>query len=573
MIIVLCTLLVLIVIFSMDRIPPDSAVLMALIILVLTKTLTPQEAFQGFGSDLLVILASIFVISSALQHNGVVEHFSSRLANLKVTSEKSLIALVMIPIGLTSSFMNNTTVAAIAVLPIMELCRRIKLSPSKLLMPMAFASLLGGTCTLIGTSTNIAGNNFLKENGLKTIGMFELMPIGITLLIVCTLIFAFLGKYILPESATNDESKHKRIFYSHFWMKEELMPNGLTGEKLKNEKITFVRAVNPNGTLIYNSEYKFQEGDLVFICASSTILKSFFHKHVLKKLATDPANLQLAEIMVLPSSFINNSTLKDTKFYDSTGFRVTGVYRKNLTHLQLHKNLTIKSGDILLVEGSKESIQQVRENHDFIILNDEKKVELPQLRKGFIALLIFIMAVILSSTQILPMSISFLSAALIIVSFNLIPTKAVYAKVDWRLIILIGGMTAFGTAVRKTGADEFLASLITQNMANLSPMLICLAFMIITVLLTQPLSNAAAALVVLPVALQTARNLNVDPRSFCLAIILSASISMVTPFEPASLLVLNPGKYRIIDFFKIGGTLTVICLIIILFMINAIYGF
>ena len=167
------------------------------------------------------------------------------------------------------------------------------------------------------------------------------------------------------------------------------------------------------------------------------------------------------------------------------------------------------------------------------------------------------------------MSIAFLAGALLIASLNIIPSRAVYNKVDWRLIILIGGMTAFGTAVKKTGADQFLASLITANLSFAPNSVICLAFMLITVALTQPMSNAAAALVVLPVALQTALDVGADPRSFCIAVILSASISMITPFEPASLLVLNPGRYKISDFFKIGGPLTLLCLMIILaYMLN-----
>ncbi|MBK9110074.1 MAG: anion permease [Saprospiraceae bacterium] len=169
------------------------------------------------------------------------------------------------------------------------------------------------------------------------------------------------------------------------------------------------------------------------------------------------------------------------------------------------------------------------------------------------------------------MSISFLSAVLLSMSFKVLPTDVVYSKVDWRLIILIGGMTAFGTAIKQTGGDVYLANQITTIFSGANNVLILLAFMILTVLLTQPMSNAAAALVILPIALQTANSIGADPRSFAVAIILSASISMVTPFEPASLLVLGPGRYKISHFFKIGGVLTVIGLFIILLMIRYLY--
>lgn len=570
MVIVLLTLLAIIVLFSVDKYPPDSAVLLAIIILVVTGVLTPEEAFQGFGSDFIIILASIFVISAALQHNGVVDYFSTKLAETKISNYPLLLAIIMIPVGILSAFMNNTTVAAVTVPPILGLSKKIGIAPSKLLMPMAFASLVGGTCTLIGTSTNIAGNNFLIANNLPPIGMFEFFPIGLTLLGTCVLIFVLLGDRILPNrSGTSEEAGAERLFYSHFWVAGEDKLLGFTGSMLKVDEIFYVKTHLLHGKISRDPEIPFGSGDQVFIKASSHALKTFFHKYQLKKSADIEHETKLAEMMVLPSSFVANSTLRETGFYQSTGLRVTGLFRKNFQALHPHKDVIIKVGDILLVEGNSESIHQVRVNNDFVILNDEEKNELPHLKKGFFALTIFLLSIFLSSTGVLPMSIAFLAGALLIASLNIIPSRAVYNKVDWRLIILIGGMTAFGTAVKKTGADQFLASLITANLSFAPNSVICLAFMLITVALTQPMSNAAAALVVLPVALQTALDVGADPRSFCIAVILSASISMITPFEPASLLVLNPGRYKISDFFKIGGPLTLLCLMIILaYMLN-----
>lgn len=476
----------------------------------------------------------------------------------------------MIPVGILSAFMNNTTVAAVTVPPILGLSKKIGIAPSKLLMPMAFASLVGGTCTLIGTSTNIAGNNFLIANNLPPIGMFEFFPIGLTLLGTCVLIFVLLGDRILPNrSGTSEEAGAERLFYSHFWVAGEDKLLGFTGSMLKADEIFYVKTHLLHGKISRDPEIPFGSGDQVFIKASSHALKTFFHKYQLKKSADIEHETKLAEMMVLPSSFVANSTLRETGFYQSTGLRVTGLFRKNFQALHPHKDVIIKVGDILLVECNSESIHQVRVNNDFVILNDEEKNELPHLKKGFFALTIFLLSIFLSSTGVLPMSIAFLAGALLIASLNIIPSRAVYNKVDWRLIILIGGMTAFGTAVKKTGADQFLASLITANLSFAPNSVICLAFMLITVALTQPMSNAAAALVVLPVALQTALDVGADPRSFCIAVILSASISMITPFEPASLLVLNPGRYKISDFFKIGGPLTLLCLMIILaYMLN-----
>jgi di/tricarboxylate transporter len=275
--------------------------------------------------------------------------------------------------------------------------------------------------------------------------------------------------------------------------------------------------------------------------------------------------------MVLPSSFVAGSTLKGSNFMQKTGLTPIGIFRKGHHFTSNLFRTKVKTGDILIVEGPQDDIMHVRHQNSFIVLTQHGKVGLPNLKKGFIALGIFALCVITATVGLLPTSIAFLSGVLLTMSFKVLPPDVVYAKVDWRLIILIGGMTAFGTAIRETGGDVFLAGLITDLFSGASNLYILLGFMILTVLLTQPMSNAAAALVVLPIALETAHALGADQRSFCIGIILSASISMVTPFEPASLLVLGPGNYKISHFFKIGGVLTVICLGIILFMMEMLY--
>jgi di/tricarboxylate transporter len=176
-----------------------------------------------------------------------------------------------------------------------------------------------------------------------------------------------------------------------------------------------------------------------------------------------------------------------------------------------------------------------------------------------------------AALEILPISIALLLAIMLMIALNIIPTQEVFSSVDWRLIILIGGMSAFGVAVTKTGIDTALASFLLENFASINALLLMFIFMVLTVLLTQPMSNAAAALVMLPIGLQTANSFGIDPRGFAIAIILSASISMITPFEPASLLVFKPGGYKVKDFFRIGGFLTICCLFIILFMVNQMY--
>ncbi|CAN5426434.1 SLC13 family permease [soil metagenome] len=575
MIIVLLLIVLIIILFSSGKLPPDSVVLIALIILVITGILTPTEAFLGFGSDFIIMLASIFIISASLQHNGVVEFFSNKLTGVQTKNYFLTVTIIMLSVGTLSAFMNNTTVAAVMVLPILGMCKKAGLSPSKYLMPMAFASLLGGTCTLIGTSTNIAGNNFLVANGMQPIGMFEFLPIGATLLFFSTLVFALIGNKILPgNSETNSKvmAISERQFYTHFMVNETSPLVGRSVKNLVGDGITFLKVKNNSGEMPLSNEYIINQNDELFFIASSQSIKTFYNNYRIHENAHDKSQkTSVAEIMVLPSSFIANSTIGYSGFDHKTRLMPVGIFRKNFSFVSNLKDTIIKTGDIIIVSGSDEDITQLRYQNDFIILTEQGKAHLPNLKKGFISLSIFIAAILLGSFGIVHMSIAFLIAVLVTLSFNVLPGSAIYSKVDWRLIILIGGMTAFGTAIKKTGADIYLADHIVNIFSGSNHLLILFAFMVLTVLLTQPMSNAAAALVILPIALQSANSLGANPRSFAIAIILSASISLVTPFEPASLLVMNPGNYKISHFFKIGGLLTLSSLIIILILVASFY--
>ncbi|WP_158728824.1 MULTISPECIES: SLC13 family permease [unclassified Flavobacterium] len=424
MVFVLILLLLVIVAFSFEWLSPEIVVIIALCLLVFSGIITSNEAFQGFGNDFIIMLVSIFIIGGVLKYNGVIEYIISPFNKLKSINESLLIAIIMIITGVLSAFMNNTAIVSIFISPVIILARKLNIRSSKLLMPMAFASLMGGTCTLIGTSTNVAGSSYIVSKGLQPIGMFELLPIGLPILLLGIIFMITIGKKMLPN------------------------------------------------------------------------------------------NIEVAL-----------------------------------------SNIDIKNFDN--AEDSNSLTSHIK----------------PNLKKGLYIFLLFIVAILIGSLKIIPISISFMITALIAYLSKSIPEMALRKSIDWRLLILIGGMSAFGIALTNTGGDKFLAEKITELLLPFGNYGLMAGFMIITVLLTQPMSNAASVLVVLPIALQSAAELGINPRPFAVAVIISASISMIAPFEPASLLVFKPGKYKILDFIKIGGALTFLALIIILFAVPLIWKF
>ncbi len=273
---------------------------------------------------------------------------------------------------------------------------------------------------------------------------------------------------------------------------------------------------------------------------------------------------KLFEVIIPANSKLVGSTVKAVGFRQRYGMVVVAISRSEQTITQKIGTVTLEVGDLLLVQASPDNFKDFHDNHNLIVL-DEHTHNPNRLRKGYITIGLFILAVILSSFELVPLSVAFLVVAILTVILKIVDASKVYESIDWRLLILIGGMSAFGIAMVNSGADTFLSSFIVDIFEPLGPRGVLIGFMVLTVLLTQPMSNAAAALVVLPIALQTATLFHVNPVTFAMAIMLSASVSLATPFEPSCIMVYGPGKYKFFDFVKVGGLLTFILMIVIFF--------
>lgn len=580
--IVLGLLLFAVIVFSTEKISVDIVTLILLIVLVLTKILTPKEAFEGFGSDFILMLGSIFIISASLQYNGVIDYMGSRIVQAESKNVPFLIFLIMTLAGTMSAFMNNTTVAAIFVPPIISISRQLKVSASKLLMPMAFASLLGGTCTLIGTSTNVAGSAYMAKAGLAPMSMFELFPLGIVLCIVGLLFMTTIGYRWLPDNSdkafTDEYDMRSYLSEVRISTNSPLIGQSVFKSDLSALNVRVLKIIRGLEEIFPDKDTLIQPNDLIIVEGSRENLSHISRTSGIEVLGVsiDDKDLQstevrLAEIVVMPQSGLVNSTLIDADFRRKYGVSVLAIHRKESNFTENIGKINLHIGDVLLVQGKKESVERIKKNLDLILIDESDPVNKAKLKKGWMTLAFFVAAITLSSFELIPASIGFLVAAVLTVLTGCLEGERVYNTIDWRLLVLIGGMTAFGVAMKKTGADVFLAQQVTDWLSPFGVLPILFGFMVLTVLLTQPMSNAAAAMVVLPIALETAKALHANERTFAIAVIVSASISMITPFEPACLLVYGPGKYKIADFLKIGGVLTFVCLLVMLAILPLIW--
>nr|WP_294895843.1 SLC13 family permease [uncultured Pedobacter sp.] len=581
--IVLGLLVLAIILFATEFFSVDVITVFILIVLCLTSIITPKEAFEGFSSDFIIILAAIFIMVGALKKTGVIDTFIARLVNIKKHPKKLMLFFVMLVSALTSGFMNNTTVTALMLNPTIGLSKISGIAPSKILMPLSFASILGGTCTLIGTSTNVAVSGYIVSQGLPRIGMFDFLPIGLILLGVGMLYMMTIGQKLLPvnskENLEDDYAVRKYLSEAVIADDSSLIGQNVIDSDIAKQGFDIVSIIRNRYNFIPTRFTKLAAGDEILIKGNVDDLlkvkdlKGVDIKADLLDLNKEETDFHLAELMVINGSDTLKNTVEHINFRARYGLGILAIHRKGKTMREKIGKMRLRVGDLLLVQGEKESIDLIRTSeNDFIILEDYKP-NLNLKRKGIFTLAFFVLSIILGTTGIVPLSVGFLIGALLTVAFRCINPDEIYDDIDWRLLILIGGMSAFGIAMTKTGADKYVAEYVIAIFEPLGIYGLLGGFIFLTVLLTQPLSNAAAALVVLPIGLQTAHQLHLNPLTFAIAIMLSASVSMLTPFEPSCILVYGPGKYKFFDFFKVGGILTLVLMVILVMVIPFFYPF
>ena len=565
--------------FASEKISVDLVTLGLLSTLVITGVISVEEAFAGYGREVIVMLGSIFVVGAALRETGVLDTLGHLLARASGGSVGRLQAGLLFGAGGISAFMNNTTVVAMFLGPVIGLARRLNLSPSRLLMPLAYASILGGTCTLIGTSTNVAVSGAFKNANLGEVGMFETARVGLPICLVGFAYLLFFGRKLIPvrdRAGEEEGSTNFREYYSEVVILPESPMIGQEAFKSDFSVLGFMvlQLVRRNEEIDIGAHTRFEEGDIVRVAGKVENLirikkiegLDIVEDVALRNSGVDMSGASVVEVVLTPRSGLIGRTLRTSNFRRRSGLSVLALRRGDQSIRDHLGDVSLEPGDLLLVQGPLDRLRGFEENSEMVVIGEHAFT--PGARKRGIALLAgFVIAVVASSFQLLPPAIAFLLVALLALATRSLTLEAAYENIDWRLLILIGGMTAFGTAMAKSGAARMLADLITGQLAAFGPQAVLAGFCVLTVFLTQGLSNAAAALVVLPIALESATTLQVDPRSFGMGIMLSASISVLTPFEPSCILVYGPGKYRFADFIKVGSGLVACSLILIVTLV------
>jgi di/tricarboxylate transporter len=580
--ILLALLFAALILFAIERIPIEIVSIVLVMALVVTNTLAVGEAFAGFGNDIVITIAGLFIITGGLAKTGVVDVVGRRLQRFAGNGEFRITALIMAAAALSAAVMKNTTTTAMFLPVVLGIAGRRKISPSKLLIPLAFGAVLGGTCTLIGTSTNLAVSGALPRYGMEPFSMFELTKVGVPIVGVGMLYMLLVGLRILPrrEAAPSlTEQYHVRQYMTEVIVLDN---SPLIGKTLAEARIGDELDLTVLGILRGAKQYRIAPHPLEKIKADDLLLVQGRAEDILRvkseagiEIKADftlndallqGTDVELFEAMVPRGSAFIGSTLKRLQFRRRYQLVVLAINRHGVNLLSKLSTVKIRFGDVLLLQGNREHVENLAVDDQILLLEEISERQARPAKRHW-ALLAFGVFLFFSVSHLVPLPIAVLVGVLILLGSRTLRTSEIYEMIDWRLIILIACMISFGVAMEKTGSDQYLANLIIRATGHYGPTAVLAGFFIMTVALTQPMSNQAAALVMLPIAAKSALALGLNPRAFAVAVTYAASCSFLTPLEPACVLVYTPGRYRFFDFVKVGSVLTILVFAIVMWLV------
>lgn len=593
--ILLGIIVVALILFVTELLSVDLVALLIMVSLVLTGVLTIEEAVSGFSNPATVTVAAMFAISAALIKTGLVSSIGPRLAQI-IRKNFFLGSLVlMVSVGFFSAFINNTPVVAVFIPIVIKAAVASGHSPTKLLIPLSFASIFGGTCTLIGTSTNLLVSGIAVEHGLEPFSMFQVTPFGIVIFTVGVLFMIFIGQRLLPDRDHEEDLEKK------FNMRDYLIElNVLKGAPFIGKRIMdvdFISDLDMDVIQIRRDGEKFilppqdmvlQEDDKLKVRCNYEKIKQLKNR---LKIYVQPAvsfnntepgaadeDTTLVELIIPPNSIIEGETLGNVDF--KRRFRAVPLairHRAEIQHDKLN-DTKLAAGDIILAEVKTHRLkvfkdQEAIQESPFIILSEESRISFD--KKRFAIVLSTAIAVVLLATfNILPILAGSLLGVAFLVLSRQIEMKDVYEAIDWKVITLLAGALSLGTAMQKSGLATIVAEELLLRLGEYGPVALVSGLYLITILLTEMISNNATAALLAPIAIITAQKLNLNPMPFLMAITFAASASFITPIGyQTNTMVYSAGQYKFKDFFKVGIGLSLILWIMATLLIPLIYEF
>ena len=561
-----------VVLFVTEKFSTDIVAILVMIVLLVFRVLTPAEGLAGFANTATVTVGAMFVLSAGMFRSGAVNFVGKALGRLARHSSRLMLFVLMVGVGVLSSFLNNTAAVAILIPVVIVVARRAKTSPSKLLMPLSFASMFGGMCTVLGTSTNILASSIAEQAGLGAFSMFEFTKLGIIFFAVGVAYMMTLGRRLVPDHRGQGDlttSFGLGDYLTDLVLQTESKSVGhplASAPLVKELNIDVLQILRGEDTLRPTPETILREGDVLRIQGDLRTINelkgragvTFGMSMKWQDEHLQSTDTRLVEAVVGPSSPLAGKSLTESRLRENYGASVLAIRQHGTLRQGQFENITLMPGDALLIDVPNDQIEHLTQQRVFLVVS---RAGIPRFdwRKASKAVAIVVAVVVVAAAGLLPIVAAAATGALMMVLSGCVSTEEAYGAIEWNVLFLLAGMLSLGAAMEKTGASTMLADGMIDSVGGLGPLALLAAFFGATMLLTEVMSNNATVALLLPIAITTAQAIDIDPSAFMFAVVFAASSSFMTPVGyQTNTMIYGPGQYRFKDFARVGAPLNLI---------------
>lgn len=581
------------ILFIAEWFPSDIVAIIITLLLTILGLVTPEESISGFSNSATITVMAMFILSAGIARTGAIQIVSELLLKWGGKRSSQQIFTLGLIVGPTTAFINNTAVVAVFLPIVEEWCRRQKISVSKLLIPLSFATILGGMITVIGTSTNILASGLSEQLGYGTFSLFQFTKLGLVTFTIGLIYLALIAPKLLPNRKKHTDDILSQDYGLKDYISEVLIPPGsnLVGKTflssgLQHKFDVDVLEIITNETHLHQplEDKKLQACSVLLVRSSREdllkikdeegieILPEFISKKKSLQAQLSTEDEGIAEVLIPSNSNLIGSTVKEIRFRQRYNVTVLAIHRGQEITRERLSEIRLKFGDVILVQGPKQSLLGLQINRNLLVLT-QRDLETLRRDKASFAIGIGLGVVVVAAFNWLPILISSLIGVVLMVLTGCLKPGEIYDAVRWDIIFLLAGLIPLGIAMDKSGATQWLANNLVAIGGNLSGYWILTFFFIITSILTEMISNNAAVVLMLPVAANVAENLQLNPIAFMLTVTFAASNSFITPIGyQTNTMVYGAGGYKFTDFIRVGAPLSLLMTIIVPPLIIFFYG-
>lgn len=558
------------VLFIWERLSVDTVAILVMTAFMLTGILSPAEGFAGFSNPATLTVGAMFVFSAAVFKSGILNRLGQFLVVTGRRSYSHLLLAVMGLAGIMSAFINDTAVVALLMPVLIQVSRDSGISPSRLLIPLSFSALLGGVCTLIGTSTNLLVSGILSDQGLVPLGMFEMTPAGLSFLAAGIAYMFLAGRWLLPDrklKETVQEDFGMARYLAEIRLHPEAKSVGTTIDEsplVRDLDVEILQLIRQDGALAFPMPYtELRAGDTLKVRCDVRKLEKLAGRQGITVRGDlgeyEETGAKLYEMLVTPGSPFIGRSLAEIRFKEI--FRGASVLairsRKTVIHERIGRTI-LREGDVLLVRAEARILPQIKDSRALLMLSQASSPTL-KLRHAAFTLLVLVAVMTSAALGWLPIVVGAAAGVVLLVAAGMIKPDEAYQAIDWKVLFMLAGILSMGTALQKTGAAALLADSVTEMLGSWGPRVVLSFFFVLTFFLTNFLSNNATAALLVPIALVSAESMGVSARPFVMAVTFGASLSFMTPIGyQTNTMILVPGQYTFRDFLRIGTPLNLL---------------